>query len=106
MTSGIIGGLESLRSLASLLRGTREDFFSNLGGDTNCGSVFHILDSLRESPQAKKEGKLLQTVLLKHFEGTTFLESHVATNVAQVISLIFLPFYYSSNEIGSCTRKF
>ena len=95
-----------MRSPASLLRGIHEDFFSNLGGDANCGSVFHILDALRESPHAKKEGKLLQTILLKHFEGTTFLESRVATNVAQVISLIFLPFYYSSNEIGSCTRKF
>jgi hypothetical protein len=92
-TSGIIGGLESLRSLASLLREIRKDFSPITGIDANIGSVFHILDSLRESPHAKKDSKLLQTLLLTHFEGTPFLESRVAANVAEVICLIFLPFY-------------
>jgi hypothetical protein len=104
-TLGIIGGLESLRSLASFLREIRKDFSPIIGGDANIGSVFHILDSLLEGPHAKKEVKLLQTLLLTHFEGTPFLESRVAANLAQVICLIFLLLYHLLIEIGSGTRK-
>lgn len=50
--------------------------------------VFHILDSLPEDSLAVKEAKQLQIILLKHYQGATFKEGRITTNIAQVISFI------------------
>jgi hypothetical protein len=47
--------------------------------------AFHILDSLPSDFEGKKEVKQLQMIMLNHFEGETFKEGRIATNVAKVI---------------------
>lgn len=85
-----IGDSELLRSRPSLWREIREKLILNAGHGTNCSSVFHILDSLRDGSSVSKEGKLLQTILLKHFEGIPFVEGRIATNLAQAKYLVCL----------------
>ena len=58
--------------------------------DANPFSVFHILDSLQDPIALIVEGKLLQKVLLKHFDGATYLENRIATRLAEVIFVIRL----------------
>ena len=52
-------------------------------------SVLYILDSFRIDSLANEEGRQLQTILLQHFEGESFKEGRISTNVAKVI-LFFL----------------
>jgi hypothetical protein len=53
--------------------------------------VFHILDSLASYYKCKREARQLQRILLKLFEGSTFMEDRIAINIAHVI---YLAFYY------------
>jgi hypothetical protein len=41
------------------------------------------LDSLREGFPLKKEARLLQTLLLKHYQGESFVDGRIPTNEAQ-----------------------
>jgi hypothetical protein len=52
------------------------------------------LDSLQDEygSRDKKEGRLLQTILLKHFEGASFMDGRIATNVSQASYFIFSTF--------------
>lgn len=80
-----IGGSESLRNPMSLSRATREWGIINPGScDAKKLSVFHILDSLRTKTTVTEERKLMQTILLKHFEGESFDKGRLAVNLAQV----------------------
>jgi len=47
--------------------------------------VFHILDSLPNGFQGKREAERLQKILLKHFEDVSFEEDRITTNFAEVI---------------------
>jgi hypothetical protein len=60
--------------------------------DTDVHSVFHILDSLQDDVAmvARREGKRLQNILLKHFEGATFMEGRLNTNMAEVYKFLYL----------------
>jgi hypothetical protein len=51
--------------------------------------VFHILDSLPNNSIGKREANQLQRILLNHFEGETFKEGRISTNVAKVIPVAF-----------------
>jgi len=63
-------------------------FLQHPGGDAKCVSVFHVLDSLQDDVDAKKEGKRLQNILLKHFEDAAFKEGRITTNFAKAIFII------------------
>jgi hypothetical protein len=104
--SEIIGDLVLSRSLASLWRAIREEHTNDAGGHSEYFSVFHILDSLRDNSWPATEGKQLQTILLKHFDGTAFMEGRIATNFAQVISYIYTSLLHLSHVEGSSPSKF
>jgi hypothetical protein len=54
----------------------------------------------------KKETKLVQKILLNHFEDESFKEGRISTNIAQVTSLIYLLYVNSSNDVGPSPKKF
>jgi hypothetical protein len=56
---------------------------------TDMLSIFHILDSMGMNPLAKEEAKRLQNIFLKYFEGETFKEGRIATNVPRVRLMSF-----------------
>jgi len=86
----IIGCSVSLRSLESLWRAIRKEHFQLAVIFTESIRVFHILDSLQGDIVAKIEGKMLQKILLNHFEDAVFSEDRITVNIAQV-SLISPP---------------
>lgn len=51
---------------------------------SECLRVFYILDSLPNDSLAMVEGKMLQNIMLQHFEGSVFEDGRIATNYIPV----------------------
>ena len=51
--------------------------------------IFHILDSLSDKSRSKWEARQLQLILLKLFEGATYMEGRISINHAQVVPVAF-----------------
>jgi hypothetical protein len=106
LSSGIIGSLELYRILAVFSMAKREEFILYLGGYTKRIRAFHILDSLKNTSSFKSEGKLLQDILLTHFQEETFMEDRISVNIAQANFSIYLSIFYSCHEAGASSTKY
>jgi hypothetical protein len=87
--SAIIGDWESSRNPGNLSMGIGKGLIGNTLFHTDRLSIFHILDSLGMNPLGKEEAKRLQNIFLKYFEGETFKEGRIATNVPRVHLISF-----------------
>jgi hypothetical protein len=102
---GIIGGLELWRILGSLWKEKREMRILNIGVDTEQLRTFHILDSLRNNSSGKKEEETLQKLLLKHFEGKSYENGRITTNIAEAIFIYLLIIFIFMNWSRSLGKK-
>jgi hypothetical protein len=68
-------------------------------------SVFHILDSLSETFQGKREARQLQNILLQNFDDLNFEEGRIAINVPLVIPHFMLEVSNLLNNSGSLANQ-
>ena len=72
------------------LKGNTWGTHFKFGGYTKHPSAFHILDSIRAAFSPINEGKWLQNLLLKHFNGANFSLDCITTCYAQVNGHIYM----------------